>query len=316
MSTDLATTGSSTAVSLIQQTALELSAAHKIATAICDTSFVPKHFNGKAGECAVAILYGSTIGLDPVTAIQQIFVIGGKPALYARTMVAIVLSKGHEIWTEEESPGSVTVAGKRKGSDRIERVTWTSALAQQAGYTSNSKYKTDPRSMLYARASGDVARRIAPDALMGMGYNVEELEIGEVTATVVVDEPSQRSGLGRLRAAIAPTPESAPIDVSDAEEVTDATVEPEPAEPTLTQAQSRNLYRLLKVHELDEKETALTYLGNVIGHDIASTKDLTKDEAAKAITALESIPAPVVEETPAEQTGAEWFARIQSGEPA
>ena len=182
---------------MIEATAHALVDAHKIGTALCRTSFVPKHFQGKPEEAAAAILYGSAIEMDPITALQNVYVISGKPALYARTMVAIVLSKGHEIWTEEESDGSVTVAGRRKGSDKVERVTWTSEMANRAGYTSNAKYKTDARSMLYARASGDVARRIAPDALLGFSHNVEELNL---------ERPAQDKPTGGLAAALTTEP--------------------------------------------------------------------------------------------------------------
>lgn len=179
----------------IEATARALVDAHKIGTALCRTSFVPKHFQGKPEEAAAAILYGAAIDMDPITALQNVYVIGGKPALYARTMVAKVLAKGHEIWTEEESDGSVTVCGRRKGSDKVETVTWTSEMANRAGYTSNAKYKTDPRSMLYARASGDVARRIAPDALLGFSHNVEELRIDPENVAPTTQQPS---GLGAV----------------------------------------------------------------------------------------------------------------------
>src|SRR5690606_30300826 len=190
----------------IEATARALVDAHKIGTAVCRTAFVPKHFQGKPDDAAAAILYGSTINMDPVTALQNVYVIGGKPALYARTMAAIVMSHGHQMWTEEESEGRVTVAGRRKGSDKVERATWTSEMAQRAGYTSNAKYKSDPRSMLYARASGDVARRIAPDALLGMAHNVEELTVaGEVS------EPQRPAAAAdRMRAALGSQPAEEP----------------------------------------------------------------------------------------------------------
>lgn len=193
---ELATIQPSTVgVASIEETAQALVSAHKIGTALCRTAFVPKHFQGKPEDAAAAILYGSTIDMDPVTALQNIYVIGGKPALYARTMVAIVLAKGHDIWTEEETEGGVTVAGRRKGSEQVERVTWTAEMAQRAGFTTNANYKSNGRAMLYARASGDVARRIAPDALLGMAHNVEELRLTEV--------PQQERPSG-LAAALAP----------------------------------------------------------------------------------------------------------------
>lgn len=291
MSTDLTVPAQPGAVSLIQQTAHELTAAHQIASAIASTSFVPVHFRGKPDECAVAILYGATVGFDPMTAVQQLYVIGGKPALYARAMVAIVLSKGHSLWVEEEEPGRVTVAGQRKGTEQVQRITWTTDDARRAGYTSNKKYETDPRAMLYARASGDIARRIAPDALMGMAYTVEELELGEVPATPA--GPSPRSGVSRLRAAVppaeraeqpAPSAEPAPVeDVHDAEVVAD-----EPQADGITPQQLRKMTPLMREAGLTERAEALEFVIGVIGRDVTSRNDLTKAEAGKVIDALEA----------------------------
>src|SRR5699024_9949428 len=195
---------------MIAATARALVDAHNIGSALCKTSFVPKHFQGKPEEAAAAILYGASIDMDPITALQNVFVISGKPALYARGMVAVVLSKGHKIWTEEESEGSVTVAGQRKGSDTVERVTWTSEMAKRAGYTSNSKYASDPRSMLYARASGDVARRIAPDALLGMAQNIEELTVDRVADTRPAPAPQQSVSVASLTQQATPATETEP----------------------------------------------------------------------------------------------------------
>lgn len=293
MSTDLTVPGPTGTVSLIQQTAIELDAAHRIATAIAGTSFVPVHFRGKPDECAVAILYGATVDFDPVTAVQQIYVIGGKPALYARAMVAIVLSKGHELWVENEEPGKVTVAGRRKGTDQVQRITWTTEDARRAGYTANKKYETDPRAMLYARASGDIARRIAPDALMGMAYTVEELELGEVPASA---EPSSRSGVSRLRAAVAPqegaqralpsAPEPPAEDVQDAE-VVDV---PE----GISAAQLKRVGSLLTDAGFD-RAGAREFVAGVVGREVAARTDLKSDEADRVIAALEA------EMQPAEQ---------------
>ena len=169
-------------------TAAKLTDAHKVASALCNTAMVGPHFKGKPEEAAAAIMYGDQIGMNALASLQNIFVISGRPGLYSRTMVAIVQAKGHTVRTVEESDTSVTVAGIRKGSKHEEVVTWTIERAEKAGYTSNKKYKTEPQAMLYARAAGDVCRRIAPDALLGMAYAVEEIEQDpdmQVTSTVV-----------------------------------------------------------------------------------------------------------------------------------
>jgi hypothetical protein len=151
--------------------------ANLLATSITKSSFVPQAFVGKPFDATVAIMKGAALGLDPIASLEALYVVHGKPALYARSMVAILLAAGHEIWTEEQTPESVTVCGRRRDSEHVERSTWTLQRAQLAGYTSNAKYKSNPEEMLYAKASAEVARRIAPDALMGLSYNVEELEL-------------------------------------------------------------------------------------------------------------------------------------------
>lgn len=252
---------------MIAATARALVDAHNIGSALCKTAFVPKHFQGKADDAAAAILYGASIDMDPITALQNVFVIGGKPALYARSMVAVVLSKGHKIWTEEETEGSVTVAGQRKGSDTVERVTWTSEMAKRAGYDSNAKYRTDPRSMLYARASGDVARRIAPDALLGMAHNIEEL---------TVDRPADHAP-------------AQPVSVASLTKPTEPT--PETGEAPTEQAK-RHMFSLFddRRPDLGERESRLRYVSIKVGRDVESSNDLTAADVSRVIDALQDEP--------------------------
>ena len=183
--------GSSTAAqasSALASWAGALADAGTLAKAICMTEFVPSNFRGSGniGSAAVAIMKGSALGLDPIASLESIYVISGKPAMYARAMVAVVVAKGHAIWTEESQDTTVTVCGMRAGSDKVERSTWTIERAQRAGYTKNAKYQSNPQEMLYAKAATEVARRIAPDALMGLSYAVEELELEETSEPVKI----------------------------------------------------------------------------------------------------------------------------------
>ena len=139
MSTDLTTYQPGENVTTVElhrpdlnEWAANLAAAHTIGSALCTTSFAPAHFRGKPDEAAAAILYGSEVGFTPAQALQNLYVIGGKPALYARPMVAIVQAAGHEVWTAEKSDESVTVCGRRRGSEHIVTETWTLARAQRA----------------------------------------------------------------------------------------------------------------------------------------------------------------------------------------
>lgn len=199
----LATTVASSAASNLRDWALSLADAGTLAKAITPTDFVPQHFRGKVGDAAVAILKGAALGLDPIAALESIYVISGRPALYARTMAAVVLAAGHEVWTEDASDQSVTVCGRRRGSEHVETATWTLQRAELAGYTKNAKYRTDPQSMLYARAVGEVARKVAPDVLLGLSYTAEEIELEDV-------EPVKIQRKRKVEATPMPAPEPDP----------------------------------------------------------------------------------------------------------
>ena len=138
---------------------------------------------------AVAIVYGRSIGFDdPFSALQNVYVVGGRPGLYAAAMVAIVQAAGHDIWTEDITDTRAVVCGRRKGVEQVERVIVTMDQARKAGWTRNQKYTSEPQAMLWARAASTVCRRVAQDALKGMTRSVEELHDD---VTVTVEQPTR-----------------------------------------------------------------------------------------------------------------------------
>ena len=172
-----------TTVSLLEW-AQELDAAHRLGTALCGTEFVPASFRGKPDAAAAAILAGKSLGLDPMNSLSNIFVVQGRPAMYARTMVALVLSAGHDIRRTSATPEAVTILGRRKGQAEWQEFTWTIDRARQAGYLSNKKYTSDPIAMLTAKAQAEACRTIAPDVLTGVAaYSVEDVELEDMGET-------------------------------------------------------------------------------------------------------------------------------------
>ena len=255
-----------------------LAAAHRIGSALCSTAFVPASFRGKPEESAAAILYGDEIGLTPTQALQSVHVISGRPGLYARTMVALLLARGHEVWTVEKSDAKVTVAGKRKGSTHVHEETWTTARAQKAGYTSNKKYVTDPQAMLYARAAADVCRQVAPDALAGLDYAVEELEMLDAPTVTVTRQTAPATKARRKPVAAPLEPEEPPLEPDT------------PAAELRSDAQMRKLWALAKESGMDEAAFR-AYIDRETGREVESTKTLTKDEARRLTDKLEPAPA-------------------------
>lgn len=272
-------------------------AAHQLARALAWTTFVPKQFqaalardedgqNAAIGNATAAIMLGDELGLSPLSALRSIYTIGGTPALYARSMVALVQSHGHEVWTVEESDSKVTVAGKRRGSTKVEQSTWTVDRAKKAGYTSNPKYVSAPADMLYARAASTVCRRIAADVLAGCPTSVEEIELeAGPTTTTVVREPTEKRTVTRQRKepAPAPEPEEPPLD--------DEPVWPEPvvdADP-ITPAQQKALHAALRDAGAGDRDTGLELIASIIGRPVESSKELTKADASRVIDALKDV---------------------------
>ena len=274
-------------------------AAGTLGQALAKTSFVPKDFRGKPEECAAAILLGDEIGLSPLQALQGVFVISGRPGLYARTMVAVVLAAGHEVVTTHKTDKAVTVKGRRRGSDTWIEEQWTTERARRAGYTSNKKYETDPAAMLYARAAADVCRQIAPDALAGLAYTVEELEMIEPT-TVKVTRGQSSAGATTARRAVAAVPapvtdEEPSFDEPAVDTTTGEIVEAELVEESAPEApvvamisapQVKMMGALMKELGVTDREHALAYCIDVIRREITSRNELTKAEASAVIEAL------------------------------
>jgi hypothetical protein len=236
-------------------------------------------------NATAAVLQGITLGLDPMTALQQIYIVHGRPGMYTEIKVALVKSRGHEVWTEDISDHRAVVCGRRKGTDYIERVTITMEQARKAGWTTNAAYGKTPQDMLYARAAGRVCDRIAPDVLMGIA-SVEEIQDSiqvEATAgaTRTVAPPRKRAA-----AAIAssePAKQEEPPLEPDAQ-VEDAKADP--ADTPVKRATSKEMHDLLSQNGLGDKHEALAYISSIIGRDIAATKELTDAEAHSVIGAL------------------------------
>lgn len=228
MSNEIATTDTGlpevtdNGLELLVKQAQALEAAHKIGSALANTAMVPQTFRGKPDDAAAAILYGAELGLKPTQALQQVFVVHGQPAIYARTMVGLLKAKGYTFETVESTDESVTVRGTSPRGE-VEQSTWTITRAQKAGYTSNKKYQSDPQAMLYAKAASEVCRKLAPDVLLGIRYTAEDLELEPkpVKATARrTDQPSVGDVRAQLTArTTTPEPEPEPVEVGEVDEL-------------------------------------------------------------------------------------------------
>ena len=162
-----------------------------LAQKIADTDFVPDALRRKPEAVLACFLLGHEVGLSPFQALNKIHVIKGRPAMAAELMRALVLSQGHEVWIEEQSSTRCIVGGKRKGSERETRVTWTMDDAKRANLTGKDVWRAYPSAMLLARATSALCRAIFPDVLAGISYTVEELEDGDLLDAIDAPPPPE-----------------------------------------------------------------------------------------------------------------------------
>jgi hypothetical protein len=266
-------------------------------------------------QVTAVILTGQEMGMSPMAALRSVDIIEGTPALRAVALRAVLLSKGHDIWVEEATSTRATVSGQRAGSTRVQSITWTMEDARQRNLAGKRNWRTQPRNMLIARATGDIARLVAADAIAGIPYTVEELEDGVDQANVsgrstaapaepvrrtrrparaaaaaeqtevVVELPADEPSLDEQPPAAAP--EQQQQQQSDEPDLDDAT--PDPISPE----QSKLLHKLLRDRYGDNREDYLNAASEVIRRPIDSTSELTVAEASLVIDWLK--PAPNVE---------------------
>jgi hypothetical protein len=169
--------------------------AHEIsvmASKLVTTSFVPASFNGKPAEATAAILTGLEVGLKPMAALRSIVVIQGTPALTAQALRGLVQSRGHRIWVEESTSQRAIVKGIRKGDEQVQTSTWDVARATALGLMNKPNYKNQAQAMFVARATSEMCRLIASDAILGLAYTVEELTDDSSVDEVPEKRPSRK----------------------------------------------------------------------------------------------------------------------------
>lgn len=286
-----------------------LNTAHKLASQIANTDFVPKAFRNKPEAVMAALLTGREIGLGPMTALQRIHVIEGKAGLDAQGMRAQLLAHGHDMWVVESTADRCTVGGRRRNSDHDQQVTWTMTEARTAGLANKAVWKSYPRQMLQARATAELCRLIAPDALGGMAYSSEELAdeqpltVNRVVGRKIVEAPVDTVKVTTTATVPQQAPEAAPAPAWDDDEPVDAEII-EPATDTPDRsvnhqwgapapddgevASSKQVAKMsIEFNRLGWDEPAIdAYITQITGGRTDSRKAMTKTEASRAIEEL------------------------------
>ena len=189
--------------------------AARAAAMLAKTQMIPAAYQGKPEDCFVAIEIAARMGVSPLTVMQQLYLVKGKPSWSGQACMSMIQGCGKYtdvklVYTGTkgtDNRGCHVEAVRISDGEIVEGTEVTIAMAKAEGWTSNSKWKNMPEQMLGYRAAAFFARLYCPDAMMGF-QTYEEVED-------VAQKP--RSAAQRLASALkAETPAD----------------EPEPAKPT------------------------------------------------------------------------------------
>lgn len=147
--------------------------AHDLANA---GDLIPKDYQGKPAKIVAAVMYGAELGLGPMSSLQTVVVVQGKPTLSASGWAALIRRAGHS-FDAQVTDQAATVTGRRRDTGDEMTVTFTLDDADRAGLLKKGGgWKTYPKSMLFARALTQLARQLFADVAFGGSiYTAEEL---------------------------------------------------------------------------------------------------------------------------------------------
>ena len=252
-------------------------------------SLLPDTYRDNPANVLIAVGLGSAMGLSFAESLYRIDVIGGKPTAGAELIAANVRKAGHKLRLKvtEDPPSATCTIIRADDPDEPTTVTRDMGWAQKMGLDRKDNYLKQPATMLSWRAISACARLACPEALYGVAYTPDEMREAA---------PVQSSG-GGLAAALSmpadPTPDPEPDPHAPGPDDVPLPDVPEP----ITAPQLKKLHTVLTNLQMSRDE-ALPFYASVIGHDVESSKALTKDEAGAVIDALEAVeegrePAPV-----------------------
>jgi hypothetical protein len=153
----------------------DLDASVDYARKLSASDLLPKSYQGKPQNVLLAVEFGRSLGLDPITAINMTHVVQGRPTASAQLVGALVRRAGHRLRVRGDE-NSATCKITRADDPEFEfTATWTMERAKAAGVLSNSVWKSYPANMLKARAITECARDACPEVLAGISYTAEEI---------------------------------------------------------------------------------------------------------------------------------------------
>lgn len=145
---------------------------------LATTPAIPARYEGKVADMLAAVLFGREIGIPPMQAINDLYLVDGKVSMSGKLMSDLVHGAGHELRVTFTAKSTTVAAWRRDPwSHELHHAgdfTFTEADAKRAGLTDNA-WVTYPQIMRTWRAITFACRTVFGDCLGGVTHTPEEL---------------------------------------------------------------------------------------------------------------------------------------------
>ena len=165
--------------------------AQRQAKSLCQSQLVPTQYQGQQGlpNCLVALEMSKRMNLSPLTVMQNLNIIHGRPTWSAQFISSQIMGCGRfenfdYLVKGEGETLEVQCVAKRVEDQKIVKGTAVSMkMARLEGWTKNPKYTSMPELMLRNRAATFFGRQYIPDLLLGVQTSEEVVDIQPLDVT-------------------------------------------------------------------------------------------------------------------------------------
>jgi hypothetical protein len=160
----------------------------RMATIFSASHLVPTLYRASKANCIIACHMASRINVDPLTVMQNLYLVNGKPSWSSQFLIALWNGCGQFTpiryeWSEDRKSCRAVSTELRNG-DKIIGTTITMAMAKAEGWIDKpgSKWRTMPEQMMMYRAAAFLVRAFAADLALGLGTKEESEDVSGVRA--------------------------------------------------------------------------------------------------------------------------------------
>lgn len=203
---------------------------HQLSKVFAASHLVPTLYRASEANCMIAISMASRMQMDPLTVMQNLYIIQGKPSFSAQFLIASWNACGRFSpiryqWTEKRDGCRATSRDLQTGEELVGTLV-TIAMAKAEGWYGKpgSKWQTMPELMLQYRAAAFLVRTYGAEIALGMSTTEEAEDVSGVRAAEPTSGDMVKLGVSPIEPpavkveVIESTPETA--------EVIEAVIEP------------------------------------------------------------------------------------------